>query len=65
MPDRAIRELLGDRKPTRLEHEFRKRQQAANFANPEWVERLLRGEERAQRDFLSCSWAVGCFEEPS
>ena len=63
VPDQAIRELLADRRPTLAEHEQGKKNQEANFRNPEWVERFMRGDPQAQRDFISNSWAIGCFEE--
>jgi hypothetical protein len=63
IPDQAIRDLLGDVRPTYEQHVFGKEMQRRNFANPEWVERLLAGDPRANQDFISNSWAIGCYEE--
>jgi hypothetical protein len=63
IPDQAIRDLLSDLRPTREQHEMAKRFNARNFNNPEWVQRLLDGDPRANQDFISNSWAIGCYEE--
>src|SRR5262249_21329486 len=63
--DLAIRQLISDLRPTLEQHELGKRNQEANFRDPLWVDRLIRGDPQAYRDFVSNSWAIGCYEPPA
>src|SRR5262249_51250545 len=42
--DLAIRQLISDQRPTLEQHELGKRNQEANFRDPLWVDRLIRGD---------------------
>jgi len=65
IPDRMIREVLSDLKPTLEQHRIGKENQRARFADAAWVERLKAGDPLATAEFLSNSWAIGCYEPPS
>jgi hypothetical protein len=65
IPDRMIREVLSDVKPTLEQHQMGKENQRRRFADAEWVERLKAGDPLAAAEFLSNSWAIGCYEPPA
>jgi len=65
IPDRMIREVLSDAKPTLQQHQMGKENQQRRFADAAWVERLRAGDPLAAAEFLANSWAIGCYEPPS
>jgi hypothetical protein len=64
IPDQMIREVLSDVRPTLEQHQMGKENQRRRFADAEWVERLKAGDPLAAAEFLSNSWAIGCYEPP-
>jgi hypothetical protein len=49
------------KKPTAEQHRLAKLNNERNFADPERVARLLANDSKAYGDFLSNSWAIGCY----